>query len=135
MTVASLKSSFTSEFLAIESMKRYGDGSGYKLDLELQSGPFAARYPLFVEEHPFQTFLASLSSLYQSLSGEATLGPEHEPQFILVKGGTGGQMFVSGELIEHSGHSQLLKFHFRTDQTCVGQFLEQLKHELGELAF
>jgi len=135
MTDTLLSSSFTSEFLAFRSIKRFEDGSGYRLHVELQAGPFSASYPFFVESYPVKQFLLSLSALYESLSGEALLKPEYEPQFIRIKAGTGGHMVISGELYVHSDQPQVLKFQFRTDQTCVGLFLQQLHHELAAVAF
>ena len=135
MTSAVLSSSFSAEFLAFRSIERFKDGSGFRLDIELQAGPFSANYPFFVESYPVQQFLASLSALYESLSGEALLKPSYEPQFVRVRAGTGGHMVVSGELFVHSDQPQSLKFQFRTDQTCVGLFLQQLQHEIPAVAF
>ncbi|MGN6227731.1 MAG: WapI family immunity protein [Dyella sp.] len=135
MTDALLSSSFSSEFLAFRSIERFEDGSGYSLHVELQAGPFSASYPFFVESHPVKKFLASLGTLQESLSGEALLKPEYEPQFILIRAGVGGHMVVSGELFVHSDQPQSLKFQFRTDQTCVGLFLQKLRHELAAVTF
>ena len=130
-----LSSSFTSEFLAFRAVERFKDDSGYRLDVELQAGPFSASYPFFVESYPVKQFLASLGALQESLSGEALLKPEYEPQFILIRAGAGGHMVVSGGLFVHSDQPQSLKFQFRTDQTCVGLFLQQLHHGLAAAAF
>ena len=134
MTVL-LSSSFTSEFLAFSSIEHFKDDSGYRLDVEIKSGPFSANYPFFIESFPVKQFLASLEALHESLAGEALLKPSYEPQFIRIRAGIGGHMFVSGELLVHSELPQSLKFQFRTEQTCVGLFRQQLHHELGAVAF
>ena len=62
MTVATIKSSFAADYLSVESMQQFSDGSGYKIDLELESGRFSAGYSFFVEEEPFHFFLESLTA-------------------------------------------------------------------------
>jgi hypothetical protein len=107
----------------------------FRPSLELKSGPFFACYKFFVEPNPFETFVAALRSVYSTLAGEARLQPLYEPQFVLIKSASSGHMDVSGELIEHGAGGQRLKFAFRSDQSCVGLFLEELRPHVVAHAF
>ncbi|RYG60300.1 MAG: hypothetical protein EON60_07625 [Alphaproteobacteria bacterium] len=135
MTDIVLPSSFSSDHLTFNSIERFNDGSGYKIELELESNPFTAKYLLFIEQHVFDTFTASLTVLEESLTGEAILKPDYESQFVKITAGHSGHMFVSGELITHDERGQFLSFNFRTDQTCVRQFLNGMRRELQAVAF
>ena len=135
MTDIVLPSSFSSDHLTFNSIERFDDGSGYRIELELESSPFTAKYLLFVEQHVLDNFEASATVLAETLTGEAILKPDYESQFVKITAGNSGHMFVTGELITHDERGQCLRFNFRTDQTCVRQFLNGLRRELQAVAF
>ena len=135
MSGARLAASFMDDFLAFRCIERFEDGSGFRVDVELRSGAFGADYPFFVELHPMMSFLLELAAIDNKLTGEALLKPTWESQFIQISAGRHGDIAVRGELMEHRERGQQLIFEFRSDQTCVREFLKQLRSEGFALDF
>lgn len=114
-----LATNSTDPALALRAIEAFNDGSGIGCILEVRSGWLAASYRLSVEPHPLEVYLAALRKLNDTLTGEAVLKPEWEPQHLRMSGDGLGHILVSGELIEHGPHRQVVRFAFETDQTCL----------------
>ena len=117
-------------FIKIESLEKLEDGSGFCSILSIQSGIFSC------QGHPFlfndlKQFSKDLTRVVSRLEGQAKLGPEHEPEFILFKSTELGTIIVRGELIE-SGE-QILRFSFETEPRFLQPFLGSIKTVLESL--
>lgn len=88
---------------------------------------FSAKKSFYFEEGMLDQFLSHLIDMNRTLSGKAILKPYYEPDYISLGMQTGGHILVSGELFEYSLSSQHLEFGFETDQTCLNQFIADLK--------
>lgn len=105
--------------LALENVERYADASGFGCELIVRSHGFSARANFSFERDAFDTFRAAVEAMARSLQGSARLQPRYEPGFIVLTMGPAGAVFVSGEVVRAAEFSHLLRFEFRTDQTCL----------------
>ena len=129
MSGARLATSFTDDFLTLCCIEQFEDRSGFRVDVELRSGTFEAVYQFYVELKSMKSFLLELAAIDDKQIGEALLKSTWESQFIQLSAGRYGDVTVRGELIEHGERRQQLIFELRSDQTCVRQFLKQLRSE------
>lgn len=123
---ASLRTNTGNPSFVLADLKLYPDASGGHCILEVQSGPFAARADFFFDAGPWTSFLRDLANLDRTLRGVARLGLDHEDPFVELRGGSRGQVVVSGLLLEQSANPQRLEFSFETDQTALAPFLADL---------
>lgn len=72
-------------------------------------------------------FIEKLEMLDLTLLGKAELKQDFGDEYLVIEGGTMGHVTVSGRLVENSGYPQCLEFAFRTDQTCLSAFVNELK--------
>jgi hypothetical protein len=116
------------KYLALRNVKRYGDESGYCVDLEVRSGGFAARVLFCFETVPLARFVTALERMDRDLAGAATLQPLHEDTIVITLAlDHAGRVSVSGEIVFHAEHLHRLTFGFETDQTCLGPLVRDLK--------
>ena len=113
--------------LAMRSVTHFGDGSGYRVMLEVQSRGFQVRVPFYFEPQPLAAFLDQLRAMDATLKGSACLKPLFEDPFIELTMTNRGRVVVRGELFEYSEHSQHLKFEFETDQTVLRPLIDDLQ--------
>ena len=105
--------------LRLEQVEGYADDSGFACQLFVRSHGFAARALFTFERDVFDCFRSGVEAMDRSLKGSARLQPRYEPGFIELTMGPAGAVFVSGEVVRSAEFSQLLRFEFRTDQTCL----------------
>jgi len=113
--------------LALREFKRFADGSGYSTTLAVRSGWISAEYDFFFEQPRLVAFIQALEEIDRTLVGSAKLKPVYEEQFIAFHGNGMGHIGVQGDLVEHGGIEQRVRFAFRTDQTCLGPFIRALR--------
>jgi hypothetical protein len=112
--------------LALEDIQRFADESGFGCQLAVRSHGFAARTLFTFERDLFDIFRSAVEVMDRSLTGSARLQPRYEDGFIELTMGQAGAVFVSGEVVRHAEFSQLLRFEFRTDQTCLHPLVRDL---------
>jgi hypothetical protein len=117
--------------LVFRSFKRFDDGSGYSVTLRIRSGWIGADYDFYFEEHRLREFIQVLEEVDRTLAGTARLKPTYENQFIQFRGDGQGHVIVEGELTDHGGMEQRVRFAFRTDQTCLRPLISELRHAIG----
>lgn len=111
--------------LVLDQIGRFADGSGYRCKLIVRSAGFACERPFYFQEWNLREFLDNLDRMRTRLSGDAVLKQEHESDFVKLQVDGMGHVFVSGEV--HLVPTHLLKFEFRSDQTCLGSLIRDLK--------
>ena len=121
-----LQTNTTDPALALENVERYADESGFGCELIVRSHGFAARAHFSFERDVFDIFRAAVEAMDRSLEGSARLHPRYEGGFVELTMGQAGAVFVSGEVVRAAEFSQLLRFEFRTDQTCLRPFARDL---------
>jgi hypothetical protein len=114
-----LKTNAEDPALAFENVQRFANESGFGCQLAVRSYGFSAKAPFSFERDAFDLFRAGLKSMDHSLKGTARLQPGYEDSYVEFMMGSTGAVFVSGEIGRHAEFSQLLRFEFRTDQTCL----------------
>ena len=114
--------------LGLYAVKRFGDESGYCTDLRVLSHGFAAELMFCFEPARLREFIEQVDSLDRLLVGEACLKPTYERNHIKLTAGRAGSIMVSGELeAMFDGEMQMVRFAFRTDQTCLSPLAEDLR--------
>lgn len=116
-----------SQRLEFRNPEKFSDGSGYRVILFVNSRGFAVERPFIFEQTPFDHFVKGLKKMDKTLEGSSQLKPQYMPDFIEFKLDTTGHLFVKGEINEYSFEAQSLKFEFKTDQTCLNHFINDLK--------
>ena len=78
------------------------------------------------ERDVFDIFRAAVEAMGRCLIGSARLQPRYERGFVELTMGRAGAVLVSGEVVRAAEFSQLLRFEFRTDQTCIAPLARDL---------
>lgn len=120
------------EFVRIESVQRFSDGSGYVGNLSLRSGDFALYSHRFYFED-LDGFVAQTRRLYDTVSGSAHLRHPYERNHVLITASSRGHVTVTGHFESFDGASQRLEFGFSTDQTYLPAFIRSLDQVCREL--
>ena len=115
------------QYLALLNVERFGDGSGFCSQLVVRSYGFAGRQRLCVEVEPFRDFAEAVERMDRDLEGTARLQSRYEPEHMELELTPAGSLWVRGELRGFVDEPQSLKFAFRTDQTCLRTFAENLR--------
>jgi hypothetical protein len=124
------------QFLELSSVERFDDGSGYASRLSVGSlglGRFTCT------GHPFyfsnlDEFAKNIAKAYELVAGKARLAHIFEKDFIEVEVLRGGQVMVTGLVIECGPPQQEMRFAFGCDQTFLPDFLcslQQVAKEIG----
>jgi len=61
------------------------------------------------------------------MKGTAELKEDYKDQFIKLQISKLGHVLVCGKIEQYSGYTQTLSFGFKTDQTCLAKFGEDLR--------
>jgi hypothetical protein len=112
--------------LVLENVRRFADESGYGARVTVRSGAISGEFTFSFEPFPLAQFLAAVEAMDQTLAGEALLKPMWEPDFIRLELTRQGAVLVSGEF-QQMGGAQLLRFSFKTDQTCLRPLAKALR--------
>lgn len=83
--------------LEFRSCKKFGDASGYKVEVYVKSGTFTAEIDFYFEEFPLQKFIDDLTEMKLNLTGEATLKPLFEDDYITMTALSLGHISVEGQ--------------------------------------
>jgi hypothetical protein len=113
--------------LALRNVERFADDSGFCAELVVRSRGYAARQLFHFDRSGLQAFVRALEQMDSTLKGAATLQTPYENHFMRLEVDKLGHVCVAGELRDYEA-SQHLKFCFRTDQTCLAPFAEELPH-------
>lgn len=114
--------------LEFRNCKKFGDRSGYKVEVYVKSGTIIAEIDFYFEEFPLRKFIDDLTKINLNLIGEATLKPLFEDDYITMAALPLGHVSVEGQFSVIGEYDQRLSFGFETDQTTLPEFLEQLKN-------
>jgi hypothetical protein len=109
-------------------------GSDFGCLLSLRSGPFSADVDFYFEGHALLQFVDDMRGIDTSLRGKARLKLDFEDPFLELEGDGRGHVHVRGLLVQTGDVSQRMEFHFRTDQTCLRPFIDDLEHLTSETA-
>jgi hypothetical protein len=114
--------------LGLYAVNRFADNSGYCAELRVASHGFAAQLQFCVEPARFRDFIEQIEAMNRLLRGEACLKPTYESNQIRLVAGRGGWIIVSGELQTLvDGEDHMIRFAFRTDQTCLSPLARDLR--------
>jgi hypothetical protein len=113
--------------LELRDLHLLGDGNDYQCLLVIRSDGFQLERPFWFEPFCLRTFLQSLVELDSALAGIAKLQPLHERDYIQLEGIQGGHVVVSGEIFGTTEIPQSLRFGFKTDQTCLGPLIKDIR--------
>src|SRR5262245_26048248 len=112
--------------LRLEAINKLQDGSGYFCRLVVQSRGFCCNHQFFFDDEFLPTFIAELESMDRGQPGGALLKGTWETDELRLEMNPRGHVVVKGEVTEQSELSQQLRFALRTDQTVLGQFVNDL---------
>jgi hypothetical protein len=97
--------------------------------VRLRSHGFAAEKSFMVDD--ISQVVKSLRALCSKLEGEVPLGAAYEDDEIVLAMNERGQLFVRGRLVTHREATHRLEFQFRTDQTALNPFVQELESLLA----
>ena len=100
----------------------------HQCEVDVYSNGFGFKGTFYFDN--YSEFFTSLEKMSVSLSGSAELCEDFKDQNIKLEILKLGQVLVSGKMEKHREHSQVLYFGFKTDQTCLALFSEDLRKVL-----
>lgn len=114
--------------LGLYAVNRFADNSGYCAELRVASHGFAADVQFCFETARLHEFIEQLDRMNQTIKGDACLKPTYESNYIKLVLGRTGAVIVSSEFRSlEDGEDHLIRFGFRTDQTCLSPLLRDLR--------
>jgi len=122
-------SSGAEDRIELTKVSKLGE-EGFKCNLKVVSGHFSAAMEFWFDNGSARKVADCLETIYTDPKAEARLGFRDEPQYIDFKGDGLGHIDISGQLTDFGPPHQRLDFAFRTDQTLISGFLEELKNVL-----
>ncbi|KZN48835.1 hypothetical protein [Pseudoalteromonas luteoviolacea] len=100
-------------------------GSSFKCTVTLSSRGFGFHGAVYFDNP--KKFLSDLEIMNSTMIGSAELKEDYNDHFLKFELNHLGHLIVSACFVEYSEHSQNLAVEFKTDQTCLPSFLEDLK--------
>ncbi|UTZ24713.1 hypothetical protein [Vibrio campbellii] len=100
-------------------------GSSFKCTVTLSSRGFGFNGAVYFDSP--EKFLSDLEIMNDTMKGSAELKEDYKDHFLKFELNNLGHLIVSACFVEYSEHSQNLAVEFKTDQTCLPSFLEDLK--------
>jgi hypothetical protein len=122
-----LKTNSEDKILEMNNIKLLEDNSAYKMNLDIYSRAFSVSKEFYIEPMQMDKFLKEIEEMNKTLKGLALMKPLYEEEYIEFSCDKIGHINVKGEIFEHSEISQHLKFEFVTDQTCLPDFINDLR--------
>ena len=93
--------------------------------VRVQSGGFGFEGNFYFDN--YSRFTASVEQMAIENAGSAELREDYKEQAIKLEILKLGHVLVSGVIEQYGDHSQVLRFGFKTDQTCLAQFGKDLR--------
>ena len=93
--------------------------------VRVQSGGFGFEGNFYFDN--YSRFTASVEQMAIENAGSAELREDYKEQAIKLEIMKLGHVLVSGIIEQYGDHSQVLRFGFKTDQTCLAQFGKDLR--------
>lgn len=118
--------------LALKQLENQGGSAGYAAWITVRSRGFAGGQLVGFHTAHLAAFVDAIEAMGRTLQGRARLQSDYEDHFVELAVGPTGRVTVCGELHEYSEPSQLLRFAFDTDQTCLGPLASDLRRCLSE---
>ena len=106
--------------------ERFGDDSGFRVDLWVRSSGLSFELPFYFEKYSLEQFIIGITEMNQTLKGNAVLKPLYEPNIVEFEMNNVGGLWVRGEMTEYTSKLQKVNFEFKTDQSCLAPFLKDL---------
>lgn len=100
-------------------------GNSFKCCVFISSRGFGYNGSVYFDNA--EKFLSDLDVMNSTMSGTAELKEDYKDHFLKFEVNDLGHVIVSACFVEYSEHSQNLAIEFKTDQTCLSSFLEELK--------
>jgi len=122
-----LKTNSEDKILNMNKIELLDDNSAYKMYLDIYSRGFSVTKEFYIELIQMDKFIKEIEQMNKTLKGLALMKPLYEEEYIEFNCDKCGHINVKGEIFEHSEISQHLKFEFVTDQTCLPDFINDLK--------
>jgi len=122
--IITLQTNSSTEFLSFAA--RYLVGINFTFDLTVLSLGFGGTSDFCVRRDEIETLSSKLSTMYLNLKGKARLEDNDSDAYVEFDMESGGGLFVSGQ-VGGSYEDHFVRFKFRTDQTCIPQFLTDFK--------
>jgi hypothetical protein len=104
----------------------YYDDNWLNVQVCVSAGGFTGRFGASFQTAELIDFRNQLSSLYDTLKGEANFETMETQLALVVKGDGRGGMSLKGVASDQSGIGNCLEFNFDLDQTHVGKALREL---------
>ncbi len=122
-----LKTNSEDKILKMNNIECLEDNSAYKMNLDIYSRGFSVKKNFYIELFQINKFIKEIEKINKDLKGLATMKPIYEDDYIEFICDKGGHINVKGKIFEHSAIPQHLEFEFITDQTCLPDFIDDLK--------
>jgi hypothetical protein len=100
-------------------------GDSLQARLQVRSLGFTAHTRFMADN--FASTVAALREMSSKLGGEVRFGAADEDDEVIVSMNEGGQLLVRGTLVKHGEATHRLEFQFRTDQTALVPFVQELE--------
>lgn len=110
---------------------RYLVQINFTFDLTVNSEGFAGTSHFCVRIDEIETFCNNLTTMHTSLLGSAKLSDNDSDGFVAFTFSEHGHLQVCGQ-VGGSHEDHFVKFEFRTDQTCIPQFVDDFKKLLAQ---
>lgn len=111
---------------AIPSANDYWDGNWVIANVAIRAGAFRANFEANFRTSDFAGFRDSLSSIYDSLDGEARFEPMEGQLAVVVRGDGHGHFQASCTAMGEAGIGNRLEFALQFDQTDIPGLVRDL---------
>jgi len=123
-TTVILKTNDEDKCLVFSQFEVFGGGV-FKCRVNLKSRSFGYDGCAYFDNG--RIFIEALESMSVNLKGSAELKEDYNDHVLKFEVTNLGHVIVSGMFVEYSDHSQNMTFEFKTDQTCLLPFVQDLK--------
>jgi hypothetical protein len=126
--IISLQTNTETEKLTFATL--YLVGINFTFDLTVLSERFGGTSHFCVTRDEIEVLCLELLAMHSSLKGKTRINDNDSDAHVEFKIDSGGWLFVSGQ-IGGSYEDHLVKFTFRTNQTCIPMFITDFKSLLS----
>ncbi|HKJ32815.1 MAG TPA: hypothetical protein VKA34_13355 [Balneolales bacterium] len=112
------------QFLELSGFELFEKGS-FSCKLKIRSRGFGIEKTEYFDN--ISDFIDQIETMNTTLTGQAIIRENYHDHYIKFEITKTGHVIVSGHLFEYSQHKQELLFEFKTDQTCLEPFIQDLK--------
>ena len=121
-----------SEYVKIKLNPPFPSEGCCEANVEIAVPCFHGRIEAWLEKFDIENFASQLTTVYESLQGEARLIPLEEQFTLIVQARTGGHIHISGAAWSNATYENKLEFSLEFDQSFLPKVLVQLQDAINK---